>query len=430
MQATPLATTLVLTGRVTTHSAARLVLTVSPRNLAARIKTTSTGQSAQLGPLPVLSGRIRTSAAARIAAFGLGSFLSGRIVVTSQAQIVAASLVPQLRLAARLASTSAARRQSQVSGTISLSGQIKTVGALQGWSDRQVPLGISFLWPARIKTTVRLQGTAQPLFALTRGGRITTMVSAQLLRSELLEPLPAYPLPFPVQPLDHWLGLITSEHKPRPKYVKTVSLSVDPVVADTTLAATLPGLFDLDYSHGEQEDFTGQWIGKSRWIELPNPFFSWDFEGMGWNQANWKGPFDSQNALQRLDDYHYRLLLYATVIANHWDGSVPAAYAAWDTLFHWTGLKVVIQDYGNMTMMYGLLWETAPDTVLLSLFTSGQMDLKPEGIALISYIFQTEPGVPLFAWDAETSSVAGWDEGAWGTLVPPGLGISPIILGE
>jgi hypothetical protein len=41
----------------------------------------------------------------------------------------------------------------------------------------------------------------------------------------------------------------------------------------------------------------------------------------------------------------------ATIIANHWDGSVPAAYEAWDTLFHWTGLKVVIQDYGDMSMM-------------------------------------------------------------------------------
>jgi hypothetical protein len=75
------------------------------------------------------------------------------------------------------------------------------------------------------------------------------------------------------------------------------------------------------------------------------------------------------------------------------------------------------------------LWESAPDTVLLSLFTTGQMNLKPEGIALISYIFQYSPDLPLFAWDAETGSVGGWDEAAWGILVPPGIGYSPIAFG-
>jgi hypothetical protein len=227
------------------------------------------------------------------------------------------------------------------------------------------------------------------------------------------------------RPVDYYLNLITSEHNQRPNYMTTVADTILPIVTDTGTVAAIPCLYDIDVAVGAQLDVVGQWVGKSRWVEIPNVFFSWDTPGLGWDQANWQGPYDTENSLQRLDDWHYRLLLYAAIVANHWDGSVPEAYASWDVVFRGTGLQVVIQDWGDMTMAYGLLGQTQPDAVLLSLFLNGEMDLKPEGIELRYYMFQSLPGVPLFAFDGESTSIAGWDQGQWAILVPPGQGYIP-----
>lgn len=276
----------------------------------------------------------------------------------------------------------------------------------------------------RISSRSYVRGAALPLQPVLVG-HITAAGRIVLTIGEVQVPLPPYPPPFLTYTTDDYLARITSEHNQRPRYMATVGDNVDPVVQLQQLVAGIAGLFDLDYCVGEQEDFTGQWIGKSRWIEIPNPFFSWDALSFGWNQANWKGPLDSDHALQRLDDYHYRLLLYADIIANHWNGSIPAAYNAWDTLFRFTGIKVIIQDYNNMTMLYGLVSTKELDVVLLSLFTTGQMDLRPEGVQLIAYALQPIPDVPFFAWDSASDSVHGWDTGCWAILVPPGEIVIP-----
>jgi Protein of unknown function (DUF2612) len=407
-----------LRGRIKATAGIRAATNVTPRNLAGRIKATSTIRA---GASINLSGRIGATITARFhVAIGVAPSLTGLISAATAARVdpVIATVAPLTGLIS--ASSTAKAVPLATEGNIFLTGRIRT------HSQANAAVYLPAWLAGRAKATTRLSnGVIQPLINL-RPSRITTQVRAELLRSELLEPLPPFPIAFPTQPLDHYLDLITSEHVGKPKYEQTVSLSVDAFIEDQELIVTIPGLFDLDYSHGEQEDFTGQWVGKSRWVELPNVFFSWDYEGVGWNQGNWKGPFDTNENLQRLDDYHYRLLLYATIINNHWDGSVPKAYEAWDTLFHWTGLRVIIQDYGNMTMMYGLLWDTAPDTVLLSLFSSGHMDLKPEGVELISYIYQYAPNIPFFGFDAVSDAIAGWDEGSWGTLVPPGSDYTPI----
>jgi len=241
-----------------------------------------------------------------------------------------------------------------------------------------------------------------------------------------LTPPPEPPCePVWTRPLEYYLSLITSEHNQKPKYMTTVESSIDPIVHNEMTTADLPCLFDVDIAVGEQLDYTGQWVGKTRWIELPNVFFTWDAGGLGWDQAYWKGPYDSENAVQRLDDQHYRLLLYATIVANHWNGSIPDAYRSWDIVFAPTGFQVVIQDWGDMTMAYGLLGPKPIDAITQSLFMSGEMDLKPEGVVLSSYIFQEIPGIPFFGFDGQSNAIAGWDKGQWGILVPPGQGFVP-----
>ena len=324
----------------------------------------------------------------------------------------------------------------EVGGVIAASVSASITGSFLTFLDGVIEAQVGISAPAdyisffsgQVTITTGAGGFAFPRINLI-GARITSAVQAWFgidVGAELVQPLPPYPVAFPVQTLEHYLDFITSEHNQKPKYMQTVSIGVEPFVAQQALTASIPALFDLDYAVGEQLDFTGQWVGKSRWIEIPNVFFSWDQEGIGWNQANWRGQLDTDTHLQRLDDYHYRILLYASVIANHWNGSVPAAYAAWDELFEYTGMKVVIQDYGNMSMIYGLLWNYEPDTVLLSLFVNGQMDLKPEGVEILAYAYQDEPGIPFFGFDAQNETVSGWDSGEFAILVPPGEGYIPI----
>jgi hypothetical protein len=373
---------------------------------------------------PNVAGRIagRSTVSLRIAGLWLVGQLTTRIAAQSQIRIAAATLATPIQIniagSAQSISLSQLGRPSLSPEPLALSG---TIGAA-AISQTSATYGSSF--GGWIAATTRIGGAAQNR-ANVLFGRIGAAAKIELPVAEIQAPLPLYPPPFPTHALLDYVDLITSEHNQKPKYTTTVGLSIEPVIDDQQLVASLLGLFDLDYSVGQQEDFTGQWIGKSRWIELPAIYFSWDVEGAGWNQANWKGPMDAPDKIERLDDYHYRLLLYATVIANHWDGSIPKAYEAWDTLFAYAGLKVIIQDYGNMTMLYGLLSTGILDNVLLNLFLTGQMDLRPEGVELRAYALQPEPGEPFFAWDASSESVLGWDSGYWGVMVPPGQAYIP-----
>lgn len=347
--------------------------------------------------------------------------LQGRISATSQASAGLARLISRLTLQGSISAVS--QGSADDAQLVSVSPILH--GSIFASSRAQLGTGsYSLSLSGTITASAMLSGVAGPWQPILQG-TITAATFAMLADAEIEIPPPPYPPPFATYQVSDYLDRITSEHNQRPKYMATVGMTIDPVVEDQQLVAGLSGLFDLDYCVGEQEDFTGQWIGKSRWVELPAVFFTWDTEGLGWNQANWRGPADASNMLERLDDYHYRLLLYATVIANHWDGSIPAAYEAWDTLFRYEGLQVIIQDYGNMSMLYGLLSVTAPDVVLLSLFVTGQMDLRPEGVELRAYALQPEPGVPFFSWDSASDSVQGWDTGQWGIMLPPGAGYVP-----
>jgi hypothetical protein len=386
-----------LSGQITSISSASTQF--QPTVLLYGTISTSVSTLASWPPFVTLSGQITSTSSVRTdGVFPVIAFVAGTITTTVSAGLW--GNFPEF-LSGVILSTSSAYAETVLDTYVS--GQITTIATAQS-----IP--------------------PQPIINLI-GGKITTTVTASFgdqVGAELVPPRPPYPAPFPTQPVEHYLEYITSEHNQKPKYMDTIAISVDTWVQDQLISAGLPGLFDIDYAVGEQLDFVGQWIGKTRWIQVPNAFFSWDEEGLGWNQANWKGPADSDDHLQRLDDYHYRILLFAAIAANHWDGSVPSAYAAWDALFLYSGVTVVIQDYGNMSMMYGVLWATEPDTVLISMLINGHMDLKPEGVKILDYIFQVEPNVAFFGFDAQNDTIAGWEAGSWGILVPPGSGYDPL----
>src|SRR5262252_8985393 len=146
-------------------------------------------------------------------------------------------------------------------------------------------------------------------------------------------PLPSLNLPVDIE---GYLSEVTGEHQDKPKYIQTVSVTVQPY-ADTAWTETNYYLYyDLDLAVGTQLDGDGEWIGRTRFLPVPfGGYFSWSMTDihLGWGQAPWRRPFDSDQGTVVLPDEPYRLLLRATIIANHWDGTVPGAYDAYNELF-------------------------------------------------------------------------------------------------
>jgi hypothetical protein len=168
---------------------------------------------------------------------------------------------------------------------------------------------------------------------------------------------------------------------------------------------------------GVQLDAVGLWVGQSRSLAMPltDVYFTFDTEGLGFDQGAWQGPYDPATGLVSLADDAYRTLLRAKIAANHWDGGIPDAYAVWGIVFAGTGLSIAIQDYENMSMGFALM-DAAPDAVTLALLTGGYLDLRPAGVRLLWYATPSVADAPLFAFD---SPPAGFDAGCWARILAP-----------
>jgi Protein of unknown function (DUF2612) len=217
-----------------------------------------------------------------------------------------------------------------------------------------------------------------------------------------------------------FLDLVTSEHASRPNFLAFISIFLQGQADAALVANTLPSLFDLDFAVGVQLDATGQWIGRTRYLPEPvQVYFSWNVAGLGWGQGIWKGPDDPVSGLVRLNDTAYRTLLYAVSAANQWDGTIPGAYAALNILFQPLGYTFLIQDNGNMSMLFALMGPPL-DALITALFVTGQLDLKPATVTL-HHVVQSIPGAtPFFGWGLQNASIGGWGRGAWGIFSDDG----------
>ncbi len=215
--------------------------------------------------------------------------------------------------------------------------------------------------------------------------------------------------------LTDYTGLITSEHNQRPKFMGVVAALDQPMVDLMSLLGGMPDKFDLDQAVGVQLDDVGRWVGISRRVATPltGVYFSFDTVGVGFDQGSWKGPFDPDTGLTRLDDDTYRLVLRAKIGANHWDGTLESSAAILNSIFS-GGTYVFIQDNQDMSMTIGVAGKV-PSAVFLALLEGGYIPLKPEGVRVNFVIVTSVDGEPLFGFDVENQFIAGLDVGAWGT---------------
>lgn len=215
-----------------------------------------------------------------------------------------------------------------------------------------------------------------------------------------------------------WLAKVTSEYASQPDYMQMLTVTFQPIADIIAILESIPAAYDLDTAVGVQLDADGVWIGIGRNITTPlsGVFFSWDTNNLGWGQGNWTPGINLTN-LVSLPDAQYRTLLYAKIAANHWNGSIPGAYAVFDQIFKNTGFGVLIQDLQGMHMAMALTGPI-PDAVTQALFTAGYFNLKPAGVRMDKYYLPPAPNVPYFGFAVENDNIAGWGVGYWGVTAP------------
>lgn len=215
--------------------------------------------------------------------------------------------------------------------------------------------------------------------------------------------------------ISDYVGLITTEHSSRPKFMAMVEAVVQPVIDALNASQGLPADFDLDQAMGAQLDVVGLWVGISRRVNAPllGVYFSLDTESVGLDQGVWKGRFDPDSGVVELDDETYRILIRAKIGANHWDGTLAGSKGILDLVFS-SGTHVFIQDNQDMSMTIGVSGEP-PSAIALALLTGGYIPIKPEGVR-VDYYIVTTADAPLFGFDVTNEYVSGFDQGSWGTV--------------
>lgn len=247
-----------------------------------------------------------------------------------------------------------------------------------------------------------------------------------------------------------YLALVPPEHAGKPNFTAELALILQPFSDLQVLLESLPSLFDLDLAVGVQLDATGEWIGRSRNIPVPvpNAWFSFGVQGLGWGQGYWKGPLAGETALSSLDDDTYRRLLRAVILANQSNGLAPDIQACLSEYFNNSQTNIFVVDetdrplnslwfsFGDARRGWGRgYWFTPEDSlgsassadlamwVGLSGLLPSIVDLeilyqllipfKPAGVR-IDWAITTVSGSPVFGFGLENKYVSGFGVGAWG----------------
>lgn len=211
--------------------------------------------------------------------------------------------------------------------------------------------------------------------------------------------------------------LITSEHADKAKFMQMVTYMAQVFTDIQNTTISIPSLFDLDSAVGVQLDVIGLWVGLSRYVGAPisGIYFSFNTADVGWNQGNWKGPFDPTEGLVQLDDETYRLMLKSKIGANSWDGTLEQYQEIMQLIFAGTGSYAFGVDYQDMSMEIVVAGDI-PSALFQALLTRGYFPMKPVTVRIRGYTISTTPGAPVFAFNAAPGSpyVGGWNVGGWG----------------
>ncbi|WP_313506810.1 DUF2612 domain-containing protein [Kosakonia sacchari] len=226
--------------------------------------------------------------------------------------------------------------------------------------------------------------------------------------------------------MSKYTNLITNYHAGKPLFYQHVDLSTRPLTDVSTALNGLITAFDIDVAIGVQLDILGEWIGRSRIVSVPisGIYFSFDTDGLGWDQGVWQGPYDPDTGYTALSDETYRVILKAKIAINNWDGTNDSLPLILDTALAGSGLRMQIVDNQDMTISIWVFPEIDISQVSLELIAAikqGYLTVKAAGVwggsIEIPAVETPSEGNRFFGFDLDNKYIAGFDEGSWEKLL-------------
>lgn len=182
--------------------------------------------------------------------------------------------------------------------------------------------------------------------------------------------------------MDNYLGLITSQHRDKTKYMKTVTALLTHSDAVFECANYVNDEYDVELATGVQEDVVGLIVGQSRELNFQ----------------------PEQGLSPILDNAAYRNALLAKIAKNLWKGGIADLKATWELLF---GSSIVIQDNQDMTI--DVIVVGSFSQITKEMIARGYIVPKPQSVG-VNYYFATDA---VFGYDMETSAIRGYDHAYW-----------------
>lgn len=226
--------------------------------------------------------------------------------------------------------------------------------------------------------------------------------------------------------MSKYTDLITNYHAGKPLFFQHVDLSTRPLTDVSTSLNSLITAFDIDTAVGVQLDILGEWIGRSRIVSVPisGIYFSFDTDGLGFDQGVWQGPYDPDSGYTALSDETYRVILKAKIAINNWDGTNDSLPQILDTALTGSGLRMQIVDNQDMTISIWVFPEVDISDVSLELIAAikqGYLTVKAAGVwggsIEIPAVETPSEGNRFFGFDMDNDYIAGFDDGSWGKLL-------------
>lgn len=224
--------------------------------------------------------------------------------------------------------------------------------------------------------------------------------------------------------MSKYTDLITNYHRDKPLFTQHVDLSTRPLSDAASAMNSLITAFDIDDAVGVQLDILGEWIGRKRTVAIPisGVYFSFDAEGLGWDQGVWQGPYDPDSGYTSLSDETYRIILKAKIAINQWDGTNDALKDILDAALAGSGLSMQIVDGQDMTISIWVFPEKDISLVsreLIAAIRQGYLTVKAAGVYAgtvnIPSIYTPSEGGKFFGFDMENGFISGFDSGSWET---------------
>lgn len=208
------------------------------------------------------------------------------------------------------------------------------------------------------------------------------------------------------------LSKLPSEHAQKPKFKEMVGGVTGAYLSVGQVVQSFPRAYDIDEAVGVQLDAVGVRVGRSRHIPVPVPdgYFSFDVDGLGWDQAQWQGPYDIAYGVTDLDDDTFRALLFGKIASNTWNGEIDGIAAIIEAMTEDRSI-VFVTDNDDMSITVGIAG-AIPSRLVLSLLSQSYLPASPQGVQFDCAITSTD-GDPVFGFDVENDCISGWDVGSW-----------------